>query len=50
MYYQLKPQQTIPRAGNNIYAKKDTNHHPLAHASAKRIEPIFTAQSDQKKK
>jgi hypothetical protein len=50
MYYQLKPQQTIPREGNNIYVKKGTNRHPLAHALAKRIERIFTAQSDHIKK
>jgi hypothetical protein len=46
MYYQLKPQKPDPREGNEIYIKKVTDYHPPAHASAKRIERIFTVLSD----
>jgi hypothetical protein len=49
VYYRLLLQRMDPREGNNIKVKDVTKYYPIAHASAKRIERLFTVLNVHKK-
>ena len=49
LHYRLLLQRMDPREGNNIKVKDVTKYYPIAHASAKRIERLFTVLNDHKK-